>query len=392
MSEESCPTSLNSDRRNSGKHKYDTLSGIAKWEYLDRDDFYDKYVRQVEEGGLVQFFIPGIGCASCVSLLERLPEKNSAVIRSEVNFANKQLTVTFDKNKLPLSQLAAWLEELGYTPEFQEKTTDEKKTSRRSLIARLAVAGFAFGNIMLLAFSDYLGGEDFDLSGFKDVFGPISLFLSIPVVLYSGSVYFKSAWNALRAGVLNIDVPVALGIATLFIRSTMDVVQNGGMGYFDSLAGLVFFLLIGKWYQTKTYDDLNYERDYKSWFPINVMKQNADDSLSSTPISDLSTGDIIRIHHGEIVPADALLLSGIGLLDKSFTTGESNPEEINEGEEIEAGGRQLGGAIVLRVVRPVEQSQLTSLWNSEAFSKNSDRTLYFSCFIDSFWNFTLLVI
>lgn len=373
--EENCPTSLNSGKYQDGVSGFDTPSGFAKWGHLDREEFYEKYVRDTDEGGIVQFFIPGIACASCVSLLERLPKKNSAVNRAQVNFANKQLTVAFDRTKLPLSELAAWLEELGYTPEFQEKTNEDVMKSKRGLIVKLAVAGFAFVSIMLLALSEYFGGEDFALSEFKDYFGLISLFISIPVVFFSGAVYFSSAYNALRAKVLNIDVPVALGIATLFIRSTLDVMQNGGMGYFDSLAGLVFFLLIGKWYQTKTYDDLNYERDYKSWFPINVMKEDSEGLLVSTPISDLKTGDVIRIHHGEIVPADAILIAGEGLLDKSFTTGESHPEKVKEGAEIEAGGRQLGGAIILRVVRPVEQSQLTRLWNSETFSKKNDRSI-----------------
>ena len=346
-------------------------SESVRWAHLKDVEYRERLVRVEADGhSVTTLFIPDMACASCVAFLERLPSKNPAVRRAEVNFPRKELRIAFDEASLPLDALAALLDRLGYPPEMRnEQATTEVRKDRKQL-ARLAVAGFAFGNIMLLSFADHLGGAEFDASGFQGAFGWFNFALSIPVLFYSARGYFESAWKALRSGGLNMDVPIALGMVVIFVRSVGELLLGTGMGYFDSLAGLAFFLLIGKWYQHSTHSKLSHERDYQSWFPISVLRVAESGEASPVAISTLNAGDRIRIHHGEIVPADGILLEGAGQIDRSFITGESHPVAVRPGEPIEAGGRQLGGAIDLRVERPVQQSALTRLWNSDAFQKD----------------------
>ncbi len=342
--------------------------------YLDLPEYVDRFIRFDADGhAQAVLFLPDMECASCVQFLEQLHLKNAAIYRSEVNFPKKEVRVQFDLNTLSLSALARLLASCGYPPEIRN-TSDQKNRKRDyKLVAQIGVAGFCFGNIMLMSFPEYLGADDLD-EGFRSAFGWLNLLLSIPVVLYSGFGYLKSAFTAIKNRTLNIDVPIAIGIFALFGRSTWDVVSGAGIGFFDSLGGLIFFLLIGKWYQARTFGALSYDRDYKSYFPIAVLRK-VGEIQQFTSISDLKPGDEIIIHHREIIPADSVLLHGDARIDYSFVTGEAEPIKVSIGDAIQAGGRLTGAAITLVVQTPVEQSRLTRLWNSEAFKKDAGRSI-----------------
>ena len=323
----------------------------------------------------VHLHVPDMHCASCVSFLERMPSRLNGVEAAQVDFPRKRLTVVFDDAATNLTDVQSFLAASGFPADVPREVDSVSGKIDRTLLARLAVAGFAFGNTMLLALAHYIGGDSFLDSGLEQAFAVYTVVLAIPVLFFSGAGYFRSAWGALRGGGLTMDVPVALGMLTLAARSTWEVVHGMGLGYFDSLAGLVFFLLIGKWYQARTHAGLAYERDYTSFFPLRVARIRPDGSAEAVPISSIVAGDRIRVHHGEIIPADALLSSGKGLLDRSFVTGESVPVEVLPGTEVEAGGRQLGGAIELVARTPANQSRLTRLWNAEAFEKDREKGL-----------------
>ena len=141
--------------------------------------------------------------------------------------------------------------------------------------------------------------------------------LALPIVFFSGKNYLKSAWLSLQQRNLNIDVPISIGILTLFRRSIFEILSGVGAGYLDSLAGLVFFLLIGKWFQKITFNHLSFERYYKSYFSVAALSQNGE----TAPIQNLKKGDIIIINK-ELIPADGILLQGQGSIDYSFVTGE----------------------------------------------------------------------
>ncbi|MCX7611477.1 MAG: heavy metal translocating P-type ATPase metal-binding domain-containing protein [Ignavibacterium sp.] len=341
-----------------------------KFEYLDEADVIDKLIDfKDDKYFLTTFYIPQMHCSSCIWLLENLFKLNPAIINSKVNFVRKELSVKFLKDKVSLKEVVMLLASIGYEPQIVLENQSNKKIDelKKKLYFQVGVAGFAFGNIMLFSFPEYFS-IDLNDKLLKNFFSYLNLILSIPVLIFSSSGYFISAYKGLKKKIINIDLPLALGILTLFLRSAYEVIFQIGPGYFDSFAGLVFFLLVGKILQERTYEALNFERDYKSYFPLSVtIKQNEQEK--TIPVSNLRIGNRIVIRKNEIVPADSILINGEGIIDYSFVTGESNPTPKVSGELIYAGGRQLGGAIELEVIKELSQSYLTKLWNSDTFNK-----------------------
>jgi len=342
---------------------------------------------------IVTFYIPHIHCSSCIWLLEQMNRLNPAIYYSRVDFLRKQVNIRFNNKEINLKGVVELLDLIGYEPliSLQDIVKNQVFSKKDDLVRKIAVAGFCFGNVMLLSFPEYLGFSAHDAS-FKYFFGWLNLLFTIPVTFYSGWGYMRSAYTNLRNKVLNIDFPLALGIAVLFIRSWIEIITNTGAGFVDTLCGLIFFLLIGKFVQRKTYYHLSFERDYRSFFPVAVQVLD-EDGEKHVPLADLQVGRRIRVRHQEIIPADAILLKGDARVDFSFVTGESVPVNKTLGEVIYAGGRQMGGAIELEVVKPVSQSYLTRLWNNEAFSRNQDdRIETFNQKVSKYFTVVLLVV
>jgi P-type Cu+ transporter len=319
----------------------------------------------------VQFSIPNVHCISCIWLLENLHRLNRNILKSEVNFSRKWMVLSFNPKEISLSSVANLIASLGYPPQISlEGNKRQPGLSTKKLITRLAVAGFAFGNVMLLSFPEYLGLDRSD-EQLQLLFSYLNIILTLPVIFYSSQEYFGAAWKSFRQKQINIDVPIAAGLAALFLRSVYDIVTQTGPGYLDSLTGLVFFLLIGRWFQSKTYESLAFDRDYKSYFPLAVNKL-IDNEWKPALVYELRRGDVIRVRNMEIVPADSILLDHEAYIDYSFVTGESKPVHSRSGDLIYAGGRLIGQPATLTVDKITSQSQLTSLWNSDAFRKNEE--------------------
>jgi len=322
------------------------------------------------------FQIPSIHCIACVWLLENLFRLKPGLGQSQVNFLRKEVALSFSTANVKLSEVVALLASLGYAPELMLSALDAKPLGRasRQLWIQLGLAGFAFGNIMLFSISAYLGLDAFAGPGFRKMVGVISLALALPVVIYSAADYWRAAWTSLRQRLLNIDVPIAAGLIAIFAQSSYEVLTGAGDGYFDSLTGLIFFLLCGRLFQQKTYDRLAFDRDYRAFFPLSVTRKSGAFERTVS-IAQLAMGDRLIIRNGELIPADVKLVGGPALIDYSFVTGESEPVAKSEGDYLYAGGRQLGGAIEVEMVKAVSQSYLTSLWNQEAFRKEKRATL-----------------
>ncbi len=326
----------------------------------------------------VTFRVPSIHCIACVWLLENLFRLQPGIGQSQVNFLRKEIALTFENSKVKLSRVVELLTSLGYEPDLKLSNLDSQKKNpvSRRLWLQIGFAGFAFGNIMLFSISSYLGLDSFTGPAFKKLFGYLSLLLALPVFFYSASDYWRSAWTSLRGKMLNIDVPIAAGIVALFAQSVYEVLSGHGEGYFDSLCGLLFFLLCGKLFQQKTYDQLAFDRDYKSFFPLSITRRNSsDESEERVALAQLAVGDRLLIRNGELIPADSRLVAGDAVIDYSFVTGESEPASKSRGDYLYAGGRQVGGTIELETVKALSQSYLTSLWNQEAFRKGKGDSL-----------------
>ncbi len=339
-----------------------------KYAYLDNPDI-EKKLLEFDDGQtkVVNFYIPNIHCSSCIWVLENLDRLNENISHSEVNFPTKNVRITYKGDKISLREIVEILASIAYPPLISLDDLDkDKKKSSKKLLYQLAIAGFAFGNIMLMALPEYIQSEGYWIERFAPMFRWIMLGLSIPVVFYSARDYFESAIKGLQQKIVNVDILIALGITVLFLRSTYEVVTGTGTGYFDSLTGLVFFLLLGKYFQRITYDYLSFERDYKSYFPIAVTKIK-DDQEEIIEIKDIVPGDRLLIRNEEIIPVDGILMKNKALIDYSFVTGESLPVEKQVGDQLLAGGKQIGGFIEIEAISDVDNSYLTKLWSREAF-------------------------
>ncbi len=361
--------------------------------YLDEPNIVAKLVDyQDDEMVIMTFYIPAIHCSSCIWLLEHLYKLHPAVKSSQVDFMKKQASITFDKKGISLKALVQLLHNIGYDPKItlQDVVKEGKKFNQKGLIAKITVAGFCFGNSMMISFPEYFGMAEFERQ-YAAFFGYMNLAFGIPVLLYSASDYFKSAWYSLKQKQLNLDVPLALGIFVLFFRSAFEILTQTGAGFMDTLCSLVFFILIGKWVQQRTYYHISFERDYRSYFPVAVTVLE-DGRERPTQIADLKVGDRILVRNNEIVPADAILWKGTASIDFSFVTGESRPIEKVLGEIVYAGGRQVGEAIEMEVVKPVSQSYLTKLWNNENFKVQEKKFDTFVGYISKYFTIGLLCI
>ncbi|WP_236980341.1 heavy metal translocating P-type ATPase [Membranihabitans maritimus] len=342
------------------------------------------------------FSIPSIHCSSCLWLLEKLHNIESGIRSSRVDFARKKVSVIFDHNIIDLKQVAELLTSIGYEPyisfdEDRNKTYDSSlRQSRRDLLNRLGVAGFCFGNIMLASLPEYFSGINSLAENWAYFFRYFNLLLAIPVFFYSSLPFFRSAGAGIRKGVLNIDIPVSIAIIITFIRSLVEVIGGYGSGFFDSMAGIVFFMLIGRYLREKAQNNMVFDRDYRSYFPLAVNRVEGK-LIHSVSLSDLRKNDIIRLHSGDIVPADSLVLGDAVLVNYSFVTGESHPVRIQKGGVLYAGGRIVKGLIELSILKPVSQSYLVSLWNDYDASQEGEEN--HSDFVN-FWGirFTYLVL
>jgi len=338
-----------------------------KFAYLDNEEIKNK-IYEFSEGDYrkVTLHIPSIHCSSCIWLLENLNRLNNGITQSRVNFVKKELAISFNAKDVSLRQIVELLASIHYVPNITLEDTDKKKNKQqnKTLLYKIGIAGFAFGNTMLLSFPEYIKGSLGIEEKYEIVFGFLNLAFAIPVLFYSGSDYLLSAFKNLKRKIINIDLPIAIGMLAIFLQSGYEIVSQSGAGYMDSLCGFVFFLLIGKWYQNQTYQALSFERDYKSYFPVAVtrLQNNTEESI---PIKDLKERDTILVHNQELIPADATLLKGQANIDYSFVTGESKPIRKLAGELLYAGGKQIGSSIKLEVKNKVEQSQLTKLWNQD---------------------------
>lgn len=340
-----------------------------KFQFLDIPEIRERFV-QYEDEQIVRICLslPSIHCTSCIYLLENLTKINKHVRSSQVHFSKKEATIIFEKDGFRLSELAELLQFIGYEPDFGRKT--ESRGTKKSFLLKIGLAGFAFGSIMLWSAPDYLGISLDNLS-FRNFTAYLSFLVSLPVFFYSANEYYLSAFKAVRSRSINLDVPITLGIFALYAQSTYQIFNQQGPGYMDSFAGFIFFLLIGKWFQNRTYQSLSFDRDYSSYFPVAIHRITTT-GTEIIPVEHLQKGERILVRNEEIIPCDCLLLSEEAQIDYSFVTGESELITKRKGAFIYAGGKLMGMSIELEVKSETNRSHLTQLWNETKDKKEAN--------------------
>jgi len=343
-----------------------------KYAYLDNEEIARKLYKFTDgNNAIVTLYIPGVHCSSCMWLLEHMYKLHEGITESRLNFSAKEVTIHFKTEKISLRKVVELLTTIGYEPYISLDDAGGSKPHKvnRSRIYKLGVAGFCFGNIMLMSIPEYLSGDAGMEHQYAYLFRILNLLLSIPVFFYSASEFFTSAWAGLKQRILNIDAPIVLALIITYARSLYELSQGMGSGYLDSMSGIVFFMLVGRVVQERTYKSISFHRDYKAYFPIAVNVVTSE-GVACKNLQDLKEKDVVQLHHDEVVPADSILVKGKARIDYSFVTGESEPVTVKEGSMVYAGGKQVGEQITVQVVKPVAGSYLTSLWNHYAFQKN----------------------
>jgi Cu2+-exporting ATPase len=319
------------------------------------------------------FSVANVHCGACINIIEKQLKKQTVIKSARVNLTLKQLDLEIDQNA-DILQIVDQLEKLGYPPtpvdsgdlrEFKQEQQSAK------LIRALAVAGFAAANIMLLSVSVWSGAD----GETRKLFELVSALIAIPAIAYSGQVFFRSAYSALRFGHLNMDVPISLAIILSLFMSLYETFYGSGEAYFDAGVMLLFFLLIGRYLDQKMR-----EKARNSVFALSKIAAKGanrilpDGQLTYIPIDQVKPGMTMRIFPGDRTPVDGVMISGQTDLDRSLVNGESDTHAPKIGEEIEAGVLNLTGAIDIKASKPADQSFLSEVSKMLEAAENSRMT------------------
>jgi len=316
-----------------------------------------------EQRAHMTMMVDGLHCGACVWLIEQALLRQAGVTSARVSLSTRRLTVSWQPALMTAEQLASLVESLGYrlVPVAQDCLRNRDEVELKSLLRAMAVAGFAAGNLMLLSVSVWSGHGDM-APGTRDLFHWISALIAIPAVGFAGRPFFKSAWNVLRHGRTNMDVPISLAIILAPSISLYETFTGGEQAYFDSAATLLFFLLIGR------YLDLRARRLARaSAEQLMALGGDAatviaaDGSLRDIPARDLKPGQKALIRTGSRVPADGTIVDGESLLDVSLISGESMPATATMGSQVYAGTLNLTAPLTMKVDKIGEATLLADI-------------------------------
>lgn len=336
------------------------------FDFCDDQTFIEK---MSSDGRRLAFFLEGMSCTACIWLLEKLPQLCPDAEYARVNMSNSTIEVV-RKEGASFAAIARTLNRFGYRPHplsgSKAALEHQKKENRRDLI-RIGIAAAATGNIMILAVSLYGGAEGVLATQFRW----LTALLAAPVLTYCAWPFYKNTWSALRSRHLNIDVPIVAALVAGIIISLWGLAKDADTIYFDSLSTLVFLLLSSRFWLKRIQQhhlDISHLEDYLLLGTVSRVGQTG--SLERVSSLSLKKGDVIEIDWESVVPADGTVVSGHGLVQTAVLTGESAPQPVEEGDKVEAGFRNLGGAWRLVVEKPAAESRLAEILKD---AENSSR-------------------
>ncbi len=304
-----------------------------------------------------EFSAPAIHCGACIKTLEDALDAVPGIVSSRVNLSSKRVTVRWRDGDI-VPPMVRRMVELGYEPNLFSLEEAGKDSGLGHLIRALAVAAFASMNIMMLSGSVWSGAD----GATRDILHWICAFLTLPALLYSGKVFYQSAWSAIRSGRTNMDVPITIGIVLAFALSLYDTIYSGDRVYYDAVASLIFFLLIGR-----TLDHAMRERARTAvkglarLAPAGALVLDGPSGPAYLPLADIRPGMTISVNAGDRIPVDGEVISGDSALDRSLLTGESLAEAVGPGQPLAAGALNLSAPLVMRAMADEKDSTLNKL-------------------------------
>ncbi|MEL6208150.1 MAG: heavy metal translocating P-type ATPase, partial [Pseudomonadota bacterium] len=313
--------------------------------------------------------LPSIHCSSCISGVERVLGEVPGVRSARVNFTLKRATVETEPG-LTAADLVDVLERAGFEAhelDAGQLSLTEADRQGRDLLMRLAVAGFAAMNVMLLSVAVWSGAE----AATRDLFHWISAAIAIPAVAFSGRPFFVSAWGALRVGRLNMDVPITLAILLAIGTSLYETAHSGHHAYFDAAISLTFFLLGGRYLDHRTRAAARSAAEELAALEVPRALRVESDGPVEVAVADLRPGDQVLVRPGGRMPVDGVIESGQSELDRGLLTGETRPIFAGPGQAVSAGEVNLTGQLTLRVTAAGRDSSLHRMADLVAAAESS---------------------
>ncbi len=333
--------------------------------YAEVDDpaFHALHVVGRADGlAAVPLLLEGLHCAACVWLIERVPGVVDGVVEIRLDVGRARADVVFDPARVRLSSVARFLDSLGY-PVHAFRGADRERIRRdedRALMIKLAVAGAAAGNIMLLAAALYAGMLTDMGAGDARFFRWASMILAVPSVAFAAQPFFRGAWAALRVRAIHLDVPIALGIAVGVGWGTVNTLRGRGEVYFDSIAMLVFLLLVARLIQARQQRRAASAAELLVALTPGVARRlgPGPDDVAEVPIAAIVVGDRIEVRAGDTIGVDGVIVAGSSALDLGLLTGESRPVDVEPGAGVAAGTLNLGARLVVRTTATGEDTRI----------------------------------
>lgn len=310
----------------------------------------------------VDMSVPAVHCGTCISTVEGVLKALPEVERARVNLSTKRVSVVWKEavNGVETDpvNLARAIATTGYSAHLFTAAEEASDALRNQLVRAVAVSGFAATNIMLLSVSVWSGAD----ASTRDLFHWISAMIAAPALIYAGRFFYESAWNALKHGRTNMDVPIAIGITLSYFASLWETIHHGEHAYFDATASLLFFLLIGR-----TLDHIMRDRARSAISglarlnPRGAMVLCDDGSREYRAVDEIRVGDQVSIAAGDRIPVDGVVVSGESDLDMSIVNGESAPVSVLPGSDVQAGTLSLTGSLTVKATATAQNSFLSEI-------------------------------
>jgi P-type Cu2+ transporter len=331
---------------------------------LDDPGFQGRACRP-EPGGLLstELYLEGVHCGACVWLVEKLPGLVPGVAEARLDLPRSQARVVWDPRTVPLSAIARRLGSLGYTPHPCRGLAAQAARRRedRAMLARIGLAGAVAANVMGIAFALYGGMLDGMEPEFAAFFRWTSLLLTVPSLIWGGGVFFRSAWSALSARTLGMDLPISIGLLTGFLHGVVNTVRGSGEVYFDSVAALIFLLLSGRYLQRRQQRAAGDAAELAASLYPTSARLLEDGRVREVALETLAPGVLVEVRAGDLVPADGVIAAGRSTVDLSLLSGESAPQGVRAGDRVHAGTLNLASRLEVRVERTGEDTRVGRL-------------------------------
>lgn len=317
-------------------------------------------------GPSVQFSLPQIHCAACIGKIERGLTTLNGVTNVRVNLSLKRVTVS---GQMESAQVESALRGLGFEayPLDLEELNKAHDSVGRALLLRMAIAGFAMMNVMLLSVAVWSGATD----ATRDMFHLISAMIALPVVAYSGQPFFQNAWSALQVGRLNMDVPISLAITLAAGMSLFETLNGGAHAYFDAALSLTFFLLVGRYMDHRTRSAARSAAKELTALEVQTAQRIENGMATRVPLAQLAIGDIISVATGARVPVDGILETYTALMDRSVLTGETATVPLSQGAMLQAGEINVAGTVQIRATAVGDDTSLRRMASLVETAENS---------------------